>query len=747
MPPRPASIASFDSAAAAEALDLFDEKNASFRTSKLAVAGAVFGSSPRRPGVVDQIQRSSPSHVSRLARRSTSEAYGRSSPSTSTPSTPSRLRSSSAAQPQPQRPGSPDIDAILAKTPRPRRASSAVFASPSRSSLPATRRSQSTLSLRSEVKKGNGEDDESIFSISDYGALLEEDESQSEGEGGSESDSSIDIHTPLPHLMFRDGLLSPRSKLLPHDMKPAAVYPFDKGIDDRARSVLSIASTAGSFTTKSGLQKDPRDTVRRRQRHRDGSLLRAGMGLTTGLGWSDSEDEDAPSALTRRLITTTLDRKRSASVALSSPSRPSSGYDDLGLSRFASPVPMSRFTSPVPSKQTLARKSSGPLVGMRSMSVSQIQLRTATVSFPSTPPSIDKRLPTTPEELPTTRRRAPSTSSASSKTKSPRAVPSNLPTTSSPRSPRQRTTSSASATASVTSSSGIAVPRSRADSAASTAPSIGPGLRSRTTSSASTTPSVYSRHRTESSTSSTGHSISIPSAPAQRPSLESVASESTTSLISTSSHTNSSQSSSTASGSSGSVPRPLRLLQSISARTQSQDQISLGSSSSLASQATSPQGYSPPYQRRRALSGPRPRPEVRSPTPTQQSPSVAHSFSGDSPSLPSATFKYPQLTDPVSPLSSSSTAYFSPVSPGDSDTSPTSGTSSRPTSPSSPRSRPALIGARPKPRTGTGMAYRTSSFGNLQAQASALRMRTLATGPTPVSMAATENGGGYPVRI
>lgn len=40
--------------------------------------------------------------------------------------------------------------------------------------------------------------------------------------------------------------------------------------------------------TKSGLlYKDPRDTARRRLRHRDGHLLRAGMGLTTGLGWSD----------------------------------------------------------------------------------------------------------------------------------------------------------------------------------------------------------------------------------------------------------------------------------------------------------------------------------------------------------------------------------------------------------------------------------------------------------------------------
>ncbi|KAF5364928.1 hypothetical protein D9758_008183 [Tetrapyrgos nigripes] len=39
----------------------------------------------------------------------------------------------------------------------------------------------------------------------------------------------------------------------------------------------------------SGIPKDARDTVTRRQRHKDGKLLRGGLGLTTGLGWSDSE--------------------------------------------------------------------------------------------------------------------------------------------------------------------------------------------------------------------------------------------------------------------------------------------------------------------------------------------------------------------------------------------------------------------------------------------------------------------------
>ncbi len=42
-----------------------------------------------------------------------------------------------------------------------------------------------------------------------------------------------------------------------------------------------------SAKTKSGVFKDERDTIRRRVRHRDGRLLKGGIGLTTGLGWSD----------------------------------------------------------------------------------------------------------------------------------------------------------------------------------------------------------------------------------------------------------------------------------------------------------------------------------------------------------------------------------------------------------------------------------------------------------------------------
>ena len=77
----------------------------------------------------------------------------------------------------------------------------------------------------------------------------------------------------------------------------------------------TIAQISFLDVTKSGIMKDEWDTHKRWVRHRDGKLLREGIGLTTGLGWSDrcennthcsffflltrvtlysSEDEDAP---------------------------------------------------------------------------------------------------------------------------------------------------------------------------------------------------------------------------------------------------------------------------------------------------------------------------------------------------------------------------------------------------------------------------------------------------------------------
>lgn len=109
-------------------------------------------------------------------------------------------------------------------------------------------------------------------------------------------DADLDLHTPLPSLMLKHGLLSPHSRLL-----------------------------------RTGDGRDERDNRMRKERHRAGETLREGVGLTTGLGWSDSEDEDAPSPLTRRLSSLNLSRRHRISTATHSddtPSSPSSSLSD-----------------------------------------------------------------------------------------------------------------------------------------------------------------------------------------------------------------------------------------------------------------------------------------------------------------------------------------------------------------------------------------------------------------------------------
>ncbi|KAG2159221.1 uncharacterized protein EDB93DRAFT_273121 [Suillus bovinus] len=152
-------------------------------------------------------------------------------------------------------------------------------------------------------------------------------------EDAADSDSSIDLHTPLPHLMLRHGLLSPHSKLLP----PSPLPQSRLSIASQAslQSTFSDASLITNSSTGSKHPKDSRDTPSRRVRHRDGRLLRGGIGLTTGLGWSDSEDEDAPSPLTRRLSALNLSRRSSAASISTSQS-----YSSL-----RSPHPLSRSIS------------------------------------------------------------------------------------------------------------------------------------------------------------------------------------------------------------------------------------------------------------------------------------------------------------------------------------------------------------------------------------------------------------------
>ncbi|PVF94315.1 hypothetical protein CPB86DRAFT_776700 [Serendipita vermifera] len=155
------------------------------------------------------------------------------------------------------------------------------------------------------------------------------------------SDSDIDLHTPLPHLMLQAGLLSPHSKVL--------------------RPPSPEMSSRDSLSSKHGLKVpvDKRNTDKRKRRHRDGKLLREGVGLTTGLGWSDSEDEDAPSPLTRRLssmtLTSTISRK--ASLASSINSFAGGPYTSMHLSRSPS-MPSIPDGAAISNVSLVSRKSS-----------------------------------------------------------------------------------------------------------------------------------------------------------------------------------------------------------------------------------------------------------------------------------------------------------------------------------------------------------------------------------------------------
>jgi len=184
--------------------------------------------------------------------------------------------------------------------------------------------------------------------------------------------------------MLRHGLLSPNSKLLPQSQP----------IDDRPGSHMSVVSNAGSVMTKTGLYKDGRDTVHRRVRHRDGKLLRGGIGLTTGLGWSDSEDEGAPSPLTRKLSSNTLGRKSlpaSLRASTSTSSSLSRHFNEMGLDEERRPrasLPSNLSRKPSMLSLSLPRSS---LSSMRSMPSS---------SRLSAPRSHFEEMPRTPMSAP-----------------------------------------------------------------------------------------------------------------------------------------------------------------------------------------------------------------------------------------------------------------------------------------------------------------------------------------------------------
>jgi hypothetical protein len=113
--------------------------------------------------------------------------------------------------------------------------------------------------------------------------------------------------------MFQHGLLSPWSKLFTATGTLSSLMGDLAGVDTCSMSSASQTSlapthSAASITPnvstasnmfKSGLYKGEQDTTRRRVHHCDGKLLRGGIGPTTGSGWSNSKDEDAPNLLTR----------------------------------------------------------------------------------------------------------------------------------------------------------------------------------------------------------------------------------------------------------------------------------------------------------------------------------------------------------------------------------------------------------------------------------------------------------------
>ncbi|KAJ7834087.1 hypothetical protein B0H13DRAFT_1914234 [Mycena leptocephala] len=200
---------------------------------------------------------------------------------------------------------SPDIATILAKTPRPRLAS-------------LSHRPPNDAPWEEDFIDDYGRVSSSVYSNDSTYAFGYPDPN------GPDARASTAIQ-----LMLHHGFLSPHSKLLPHSAESLAPSP--------------VPSPASSLFPRTDLlPRDTRDTPKRRVRHRDGKTLRGGIGLTTGLGWSDSEDEDAPSALTRRISSLNLNQSASKlglsrSSSLSHSARAST-FSAARTSTFSSPA-------------------------------------------------------------------------------------------------------------------------------------------------------------------------------------------------------------------------------------------------------------------------------------------------------------------------------------------------------------------------------------------------------------------------
>ncbi|KAF9646445.1 hypothetical protein BDM02DRAFT_3025910 [Thelephora ganbajun] len=161
------------------------------------------------------------------------------SPPPSSFKSPPPVTASTRSQPFPNKEGgtpggrtSPDIQTIISETPRPRRRKSSLLSNPSsreqsrsrapslkrqpqRSSAPSAILGQTSYSRPAMTRKlslpdGRHEDTPGLEADE-----IDMDRLERELEGdGTESDSSLDLHTPFAHVMLRDGLISPRSKVI-----------------------------------------------------------------------------------------------------------------------------------------------------------------------------------------------------------------------------------------------------------------------------------------------------------------------------------------------------------------------------------------------------------------------------------------------------------------------------------------------------------------------------------------------------
>ena len=138
------------------------------------------------------------------------------------------------------------------------------------------------------------------------------------------------------------------------------------------------------ITKGSRVEKASHTEVRKR-RHRDGKLLREGVGLTTGLGWSDSEDEDSPGPMRRRLSHMLLRRVGSTSSSLAASDAESAAVNATPSMATPLPQPLSPPTGERMQSLRKASSSTGAPTTLESRS-------DTSRSVLSTNPSLDAKV-------------------------------------------------------------------------------------------------------------------------------------------------------------------------------------------------------------------------------------------------------------------------------------------------------------------------------------------------------------------